>query len=110
MLKKLILISLVMSFSATVNAAAFWKTGTISRTLTDHYYGGCMIYLSTPIGNGCPNNGWVSLDCNDKYFQGGERMYSSAIVAKTTKSRVSLYIHNDKKHNGYCVARRLDIL
>jgi len=57
MLKKLILVSLVMSFSATVNAAYIAKTGTILRTLVGQYYGGCMIYLSTPIGNGCPNNG-----------------------------------------------------
>jgi len=52
----------------------------------------------------------VSLDCNDSYYKGEDRKYSSAIVAKTTKKPVWLYIDTTKKHNGYCVARRLDIL
>lgn len=99
---------LLALLSTNANAASFWKTGTITRTLSDHYYGGCMIYLSVAIENGCPSK-WVSLDCDDKYFKGGDRKFASALLAKTTKSTVSVYIDNTKKHNSYCVARRIDI-
>ena len=93
-------------------AAEFWRTGNITRVLTDRFYGGCMINLSVFIENGCPIAGWVSLDCEDKYSPPGtgNRMYAMALTAFSLNKRVSVLVNNTEKHNGYCVARRVDML
>ena len=104
---------MLLSLSSNASAAAFWKTGKITRTLTETgFYGGCMIKLSTSIANGCPNNGWVSLDCEGKFSDPGEgnRAYASALVALALDKKVSVYVEDTKRvTNNYCVARRLDI-
>ena len=93
-------------------AGNFWKTGNITRTMSDAKYGGCMIQLDVDIGTGCPENGWVSLDCDGKYFgqEQGRRHFASALIAATLGKKVTLYIDNTKKHDNYCVARRLDVV
>lgn len=104
---------IILSITTTAWSASIWKTGTVTRTLTDtQYYGGCMVLISTPIANGCPNNGWVSLDCDGTYSQAGEgqRAYASALVALSLGKQVSILVNTTQKHNGYCVARRLDII
>lgn len=105
-----VLISAGLLLATQAEAAGFWRSGTITRTLSDRFYGGCMIHISTKIANGCPNNGWVSLDCQGLYGAHGDQMYASALTALTMGKKVSMYIHNHEKHNSYCVARRLDIL
>ena len=105
-----ILVSASLLLAAQAQAAGFWRTGDITRTLSDRVYGGCMIHLSTKIENGCPASGWVSLDCVGKYGKNGNQMYASALTALTMGKQVSVYVHNHEKHNTYCVARRLDIL
>lgn len=111
--KLLVLLFLATIFvSSNVFAASFWKTGTITRTMTDtSFYGGCMIHLSTSISNGCPSSGWVSLDCNaTKTPLGtGQRAYASALVALSLGKKVSVKVDNGIKVNNHCVATRVDI-
>ena len=102
----------LLALSSSAWAAVFPRTGTITKTLTETtYYGGCMVQLSVSVGNGCPANGWVSLDCDAELTDPGQgqRAYASALVAFTLDKNVTLYIDNKKKNDGYCVARRLDI-
>lgn len=107
--------SLLLMAASYANAAIFSKSGTIIRTLaTDVKFGGCMIQLDVKVGgteNSCPNNGWVSLDCDAIHTTGkaGERMYSSAMVAASLKQTVVLSIDDSKKNTLYCVATRLDV-
>jgi len=102
---------LFLGLSMTTQAAEFWVTGTIVRTLSDGTnYGGCMISLSTTVNNGCPAGGWVSLDCNGGYSRAGERSYASALMAFSLKKSVSVLVDNTQKYNGFCVGKRIDVM
>lgn len=115
-MKKVIMvfISVFLLMSAIpVKAEKFWVTGNVKRTLTDDSaYNGCMILLSTSLGNGCPGGGWVSLDCKGVEFSAsaGSRKYASAIVAASTNKQVSIYVDNAKTAGPYCIAQRLDVI
>jgi hypothetical protein len=116
MIKKRVVIFIGMVFlasTASVNAEVFARVGKVLRTLSSSTsYGGCMVYLSTPIGGSCPNNGWVALDCKGTYSTEGtaDRNYASAVVAASLGKPVMVHIDTTKKHSTYCVATRLDIL
>ncbi len=106
---RLTILLIVMSMS--VQAAPFFVSGTIKRTLSEaSNFGGCMIELSTAVSNGCPANGWVSLDCNGGFHGAGERHYASALMAFSLNKPVTVQVDNTQKYNGYCVARRIDVL
>lgn len=97
----------------SASAANIYRSGDILRVMSNtQFYGYCMIQLSSNIGSGCPNEGWVSLDCKDQ-FSGvpgsGNRQYATALTAYALQKKVSVGIDNTKKHNGYCVAHRIDI-
>jgi len=110
---KIIGISLLaLGLSSSVFATDFSRTGTVKRMLIDSkIYGGCMIQITANIGNGCPNGGWVSLDCNNTYYSAtdSKNKYATALTAFALDKTVSLTIDNTKKHNGFCVARRVGI-
>ncbi len=108
---KLTMASVIFLGAASANATSFWKIGRITQTLTDHHYGQCMVHLDVPIGNGCPANGWVSLDCKGTFYPKGEgdRKFSTALAASFANKKVGVYVDNTKKHNSYCVARRVDV-
>jgi len=71
-----------------------------------------MIQLSTNIANGCPDNGWVSLDCAGTFGSpsDGKRAYVTALLAFQMGKQVSVMVNNEEKHNDYCGIRRLDIV
>ena len=105
-------IVILVSCSLSAQADSFWKTGTIARVLTHNkYFGGCMILLTTNIANGCPDNGWVSLDCKGTYSEAsnGKRAYVTALLAYQMGKQVSVLVNNEEKHSDYCVAQRIDI-
>ncbi len=99
-------------FAAQAQATEFFRTGSINRFLSDELYGGCMIRISASIGNGCPVAGWVSLDCSATHSPAGvgNRMYATALTAFSLGRQVTVLVDNTEIHNGYCVARRLDML
>ena len=112
-LTRTLAIVVLITCSSSALATSFWKTGTIVRVLTDKtLYGGCMIQLSSNIGNGCPDNGWVSLDCKGIYSEpsDGKRAYVTALLAFQMGKQVSVFVNNEEKNNDYCVARRVDII
>ena len=114
-MKKLVMVFIsVFLIASTIpaNAAEFWRVGKITKTLSQGSgYGGCMIEITAPIGNGCPGR-WVSLDCDGLFYpeSAGKRSYASATVAASTDKLVSVRVDNTKKHNGYCVSKRLDVI
>ena len=112
-LTQMLAIVVLITFSSSALAASFWKTGTIIRVMTEKsQYGGCMIALSSHIGNGCPDNGWVSLDCKGNYSEAsdGKRAYVTALLAYQMGKQVSVLVNNEEKNSWYCVASRLDIV
>lgn len=109
---KLLLSSLILlGLSNSALSGEFWRTGNVIRILSgNENFGKCMILMSTKVLNGCPNNGWVSLDCADKYSTGNSKnKLAIALTALAINKKVSVKIDNTKKHNGYCVATRIDI-
>lgn len=106
------MISLMGSITVPSHAEQFFVQGKINTTLStgSDEYGGCMIQLSNPIGNGCPDKGWVSLDCNDDYYDGGERRYASALMAFSLDKPVYVQVDNQVKQGEFCVAKRIDVV
>jgi hypothetical protein len=88
---------------------------TIQATLIeDGKYGGCMIKLNKSIidaGISCPAANWLSLDCDGAYTSvaGAQRMYDTAQMAFVLEKKVFIRVDDSKKHNGYCVAIRMDM-
>jgi hypothetical protein len=109
-MKKFILLGSLLTILSSNVLANHWVTGKITRTLSDHYYGGMMIHLDRKIGGGCPNSGWVSLDMAERYVKNAKSREKAALLAFALDKKVSVYVHTSQKHNTYCVARRVDIL
>lgn len=81
---------------------------------SDDSYGGCMANISDdPAAKlaGC-SPGWVSFSCTGDYNTElrAFRMLDQAQLALATNKRVRLIFHDDRKHNGYCFASRIDVL
>ena len=102
----------LIALPSTSMATQFYKTGTVKRILVEtSYYGKCMIQLPVNIENGCSSS-WVSLDCEGKYLDkgDGDRLLNIALIAQNMGKSVSVKIDSTKKHDGYCVATRIDLL
>lgn len=111
MIKGLVLAT-VVTIPTTSMAIDFYKSGTVSRIIVHTAsYGKCMLQLPVTIGNGCSGN-YVSLDCEGKYLDkgDGDRMLNVALIAQTMEKSVTVQIDSTKKYDGYCVAKRIDIL
>ena len=111
MIKGLVLATL-LTLPTISMATDFWKSGTINRVLVHTgAYGKCMLNISVILGNGCPSS-WISLDCEGKYTDkgDGDRLLQVALIAQTMNKKISVQVDNSKKHNGYCIARRIDIM
>jgi len=106
-----VIMSLV--YMSGASATTFWVSGKINKILAGQYYGGCMLYLDKSIGNNCPANGWVSLDCkglfNDKSIETGKKKFASALAAAQSGKSIGMVVNDLNKVNGYCVASRVDV-
>jgi len=112
-LSTILLTTIVVMATSQANAATFTQTGKITRILSDSSnFGGCMVLLNVAFTNGCPNSGWVSLDCKAVTTPAGDgnRHFASALLAASLNKQVSIVIDNTKKVNTYCVGTRFDIL
>ena len=117
--KKKVLLGMVAGLmvlgAGGVSAEMAWVKGVkVTQTLSDAgAYGNCMVFVNKPlsdvIGN-CPSN-WVTFSCKGTYNSkdAGQRKFESAQLAMALGYRVSLFVDNTKKHNGFCYARRIDI-
>jgi hypothetical protein len=108
----LMLLSL-MAFEAQAETASF-KT-TISRILiTEGKYGNCMVRLDTPPQSQLPNCGnyWVSFSCDGSYTSQdvAYRMLEMSQMAYVLEKEVFIQIDDSRKHNGYCLAYRVDLM
>ena len=98
----------LLLLTSVANADIFFRVGNINAVMTDSkFYGGCMVRIDTNIANGCPDDGWVSLDCNNTYFSDGKSKLATILTARSLNKVIGIQVDNTKKHNGYCVADRL---
>lgn len=84
------------------------------RTLTtgDGRFGGCMVQLDQSLaeaGLNCTN--WVTFSCTGVHTSKDEgfRMFESAQMAFALDKTIVLEVNDEKKHNGHCYARRVDV-
>jgi hypothetical protein len=108
----LMLLSL-MAFEAQAETASF-KT-TISRILiTEGKYGNCMVRLDTTPQSQLPDCSfnWVSFSCDGSYTSQdvAYRMLEMSQMAYVLEKEVFIQIDDSRKHNGYCLAYRVDLL
>ena len=104
-----------LATSATALEARF--SAEVRRTLTaeDGIYGGCMARLSvSPHSEGldCRTQPWVTFDCAGEYHSksAAMRMFDTAQVAQLTGRTVEVIVDDTRKHGGFCLVRRMDLL
>lgn len=87
----------------------------VTHTLVqwDDTYGGCMIRLSVNPADslaGCGAN-WLTLSCNGDFTDPvrAYRLLDQAQLALATGKEIHVWFTDDKRHNGYCQVRRIDL-
>lgn len=108
--------SALLLFSAVAAEAAVERIeGKAVRTLTtgDGRFGGCMVQLNKRLedaGLNCPGT-WVTFSCTGVHTskEDGSRMFESAQIAFSLDKTIVVEVNDEKKHNGHCYARRVDI-
>ena len=87
----------------------------VERTLTaaGGIWGGCMVLTNVTLANeglNCPSR-WVTFSCSGVYAAKdiAYRMFDSGQMAMATGKSVRLYVTDQKKHNGFCYAFRIDV-
>jgi hypothetical protein len=105
-----------LSLTQPALAATGTVTGSVTRVLVtaDTTYGGCMAKLSVNPATVLPlcGGGWVSFTCTGDYTDAvrGYRMFDQAQLALAADKQASVTFTDDKVHNGYCFATRIDVL
>ena len=105
---------LALLLAAGVHAAVATVEAKAIRTLTtgDGRFGGCMVQLDESLsdaGLNCTN--WVTFSCTGVHTSKDEgfRMFESAQMAFALDKTLVLEVNDEKKHNGHCYARRVDV-
>lgn len=79
----------------------------------DDRWGGCMALLSVDPQTVRPScaPGWVTFSCTGDFTDRvrAYRMADQAQLALATGKTVFVIIEENKKHNGYCFASRIDV-
>ena len=110
-----LVVSIALTSSMVASAAEFQATGVIEKTLSNDgsSWGGCMAKLSSWLGPNCGKR-WVSFSCSGPgtYFSKdvAYRLFDTALMAFALGKQVTVYLDDQKKHNGYCVAHRIDVM
>ena len=109
------LMALGLTFAPLVYGAQANMNAKILRTLVaeEELWGGCMARLSVDPQTVLPACGpiWVTFSCSGEHVSKdiAYRMLDAAQLAQVTDRSVFLIITDEKKHNGYCFARRIDV-
>ena len=77
-------------------------------------WGGCMVKTDKSVrqetGLDC-NSSWVTFSCTGTYGPKDQayKMYDSAQMAMVMDYNITFHLDDEKKHNGFCLATRIDI-
>jgi hypothetical protein len=108
--------AMLLTIGGQAMAAQTYFVANVNSVLMsgDERWGGCMAALSVDPQNHLPScaTTWVSFSCTGDFADPVQayRMVDQAQLAVATNKRVLVMIQDDKKHNGYCYANRIDIL
>jgi len=102
-----------MVVQSSLAAIDVLEESSVSAILIDsELYGGCMAKVSPgpeTILSSC-NSGYVSFSCDGTFNSRaeGEKMLAGAQLAYVSGKPLLLVVDDSKRHNSYCVARRVD--
>ena len=107
-------VSLCLLLVVSASAAVERVEAKAMRTLTtgDGRFGGCMVQLDRhPRDSGLACTNWVTFSCSGVHTSKDEgfRMFESAQMAFALDKTMVLEVNDEKKHNGHCYARRVDV-
>lgn len=113
-MKKLIGLAAILLSTVSYDASAHRTDWTTVRTLLVHDtdFGGCMARLAVDMrqvsGNECGE--WVAFSCTNELLDAdaSSRLWDSVQLAYITKKNIRVQVDPNKKHNGHCVAKRVD--
>ena len=115
-MKKLILSTVLLALSSHAYSDWAWFNGASVLKLLNQTdtYGECMVYIDKILADQlptCPSR-WVALSCDGTFNNRdvAARMYDAALMAMAIEKKVNVLVDDSKKHNGYCVATRIDLL
>jgi len=81
--------------------------------VTEGSYGGCMVKLSVGPQSVLPNcaDSWVSMSCDGTYHPKdlALRLLEQAQMAFALERELAVFVDDSRRHNGYCVAYRIDL-
>lgn len=105
------LVTLILWSSASLGATAGKETNVLRLLNDNKNFGHCMIFTTAVVSIDCPA-GWFSLDCKGSFHEKEttRRLWDAAQLAFVTDSLIYLVANDQKKHNGYCVLDRLDVV
>lgn len=87
----------------------------ITRVLAhkENLFGGCMALMSKAPSTVLPDcvSRWISFSCTGDFNakDHANRMYDNAQMAMALNRRVKVVFSDLRKHNGHCVAHRIDV-
>ena len=116
------LIKTIALFLLVINMNSLYATrayviANIKQTLLSmpDIYGSCMVRVDIPetltsYGVDCPGQ-WISLSCTGDFHPKdiAYKMFDTAQMSLAIGANVQIEVNDLKKHNGYCVAERMDI-
>lgn len=76
-------------------------------------YGACMARLAKdPATTGVDCNPWVTFSCTGDFTtkDSAYRMFDMAQMSLALDKAVTVWVNDSKKHNGFCVAERIEVL
>ena len=124
MMKKIIL-TVVVCLLSLLSTSAFSQRAYIrarirSLLIHDKDFGKCMVKLDKTLDKAtkiktrnylnCQSTGWVSFSCDGTYNSKdiAYRKLDMAKYHKRTGADMIVYVDDEKKHNGYCYAYRVE--
>jgi len=113
---KAISLTLMLGATGPALAASGYVVALVNRVLVtgDETFGGCMAALSVNPQNVLPScqPWWVSFSCSGDFTDRvrSYRMLDVSELALATGKQVQVFFRDDMKHNGYCVAHRIDVV
>lgn len=101
--------------SQTAEAGYGQVVAQVNRTMVDRaHFGGCMAQLSVDLESVLPDctGEWVSFSCTGDFGDEARNqwMFDQAQLALAAGKQVEVYFSSYEKHNGYCVAYRIDLI
>lgn len=95
-------------------AASGSVVGYVNRVLmsADDRWGGCMVLISVNPQSVVPTcSSWLTFSCSGDFTEPVQayRMVDQAQLALAAGKQVQVWFQDDKIHNGYCFANRIDV-